>query len=69
MVPYIGPTIAKLMVDATWDKFHSLTDYDEFTRDWMQAARRVLKPNGTFWVMGSYHNIFRVGKILQDLNF
>lgn len=56
-------------VDARWDKFHSLADYDEFTRAWMQAARRVLKPNGTFWVMGSYHNIFRVGKILQDLNF
>jgi modification methylase len=52
-----------------WDKFQDLAAYDAFTRDWLSAARRVLKPNGTLWVIGSYHNIFRVGSILQDLDF
>jgi modification methylase len=56
-------------VDESWDKFQSLAAYDEFTRGWLSAARRVLKPNGTLWVIGSYHNIFRVGAILQDLDF
>jgi modification methylase len=56
-------------VDDGWDQFASFADYDRFTRDWLNAARRVLKPNGAIWVIGSYHNIFRVGAILQDLGF
>jgi modification methylase len=52
-----------------WDKFDSFAAYDAFTRDWLAEARRVLKPNGSLWVIGSYHNIFRVGAILQDLGF
>ena len=52
-----------------WDSFASLKEYDNYTRRWMQAARRVLKEDGTIWVIGSYHNIFRVGYILQDLGF
>ena len=56
-------------VDAQWDKFASLDVYDAFTRDWLSAARRLLKDNGTIWVIGSYHNIFRVGATLQDLGF
>ncbi|MEX2408717.1 MAG: DNA methyltransferase, partial [Rhodovibrionaceae bacterium] len=54
-------------VDDAWDKFDSLAVYDAFTRDWMTAARDVLQPDGSLWVIGSYHNIFRVGAILQDL--
>ena len=53
-------------VDDHWDKFNSFAHYDAFTRDWLKAARRLLKPNGTLWVIGSYHNIFRVGAALQD---
>ncbi len=56
-------------VDDEWDKFSDFAAYDAFTRAWLMAARRVLKPNGTIWVIGSYHNIFRVGTILQDLRF
>lgn len=56
-------------VDDEWDQFASFEDYDAFTRAWLLACRRVLKPNGTIWVIGSYHNIFRVGSILQDMNF
>jgi len=56
-------------VDDHWDQFDSFAHYDRFTIDWMKAARRILKPNGAIWVIGSYHNIFRVGSILQDLNF
>jgi modification methylase len=56
-------------VDDDWDKFASFADYDKFTREWLKAARRVLKPAGTIWVIGSYHNIFRVGTIMQDLGF
>lgn len=56
-------------VDDDWDKFDSFAVYDQFTRDWMAAARRLLKPNGTIWVIGSYHNIFRVGCTLQNLGF
>ncbi|MFK8034385.1 MAG: site-specific DNA-methyltransferase [Hyphomicrobiales bacterium] len=56
-------------VDDEWDQFSSFAAYDAFTRAWLLAARRVLKPNGTIWVIGSYHNIFRVGAIMQDLNF
>ncbi|SON54674.1 Modification methylase DpnIIB [Hartmannibacter diazotrophicus] len=56
-------------VDDDWDKFDSFEAYDAFTRAWLIACRRVLKPNGTIWVIGSYHNIFRVGTILQDLGY
>ena len=52
-----------------WDRFDSFAAYDRFTRDWLTEARRVLKPDGALWVIGSYHNIFRVGAILQDLGF
>jgi modification methylase len=56
-------------VDDEWDKFSSFAAYDDFTRAWLVACRRVMKPNATLWVIGSYHNIFRVGAILQDLGF
>jgi len=56
-------------VEDAWDRFADFAAYDRFTRDWLQAARRVLKPNGTLWVIGSYHNIYRVGVALQDLGF
>jgi modification methylase len=56
-------------VDDDWDKFSSFAAYDDFTRAWLLACRRVLKPAGTLWVIGSYHNIFRVGATLQDLGF
>jgi modification methylase len=56
-------------VDDDWDKFSSFADYDAFTRAWLLQCRRVMKPNATLWVIGSYHNIFRVGAILQDLGF
>ncbi|MEX1180960.1 MAG: site-specific DNA-methyltransferase [Cucumibacter sp.] len=56
-------------VNEAWDKFASFADYDRFTRDWLAAARRVLKPDGAIWVIGSYHNIFRVGAALQDLGY
>ncbi len=52
-----------------WDQFDSFHAYDTFTREWLTEARRVLKPDGGLWVIGSYHNIFRVGAILQDLGF
>jgi modification methylase len=56
-------------VDDDWDKFSSFAAYDDFTRAWLLSCRRVMKPNATLWVIGSYHNIFRVGSILQDLGF
>src|SRR5918994_5967034 len=56
-------------VDDDWDKFASFADYDAFTRAWLLAVRRVMKKNATLWVIGSYHNIFRVGATLQDLDF
>ena len=56
-------------VDDAWDKFDSLATYDEFTRDWLAQARRILKDDGTTWVIGSYHNIYRVGALLQDAGF
>ena len=55
--------------DDAWDQFDSFAAYDAFTRAWLLACRRVLKPTGTLWVIGSYHNIFRVGTSLQDLGF
>jgi len=56
-------------VDDDWDKFADFAEYDAFTRGWLAAARRLMKPNATIVVIGSYHNIFRVGAILQDLGF
>ena len=56
-------------VDDDWDRFDSFATYDTFTRRWLAAARRLLKPSGTLWVIGSYHNIFRVGTSLQDLGY
>jgi modification methylase len=56
-------------VDDDWDKFASFGDYDRFTREWLAEARRVLKPEATIFVIGSYHNIFRVGALMQDLGF
>ncbi len=56
-------------VDDDWDKFSSFAAYDDFTRAWLIACRRVMKPSATLWVIGSYHNIFRVGTLLQDLGF
>jgi len=56
-------------VDNEWDKFDSLAVYDQFTRDWLSAARRILKDDGAIWVIGSYHNVFRLGVALQDMGF
>ena len=56
-------------VHQDWDRFSSFTTYDNFTRAWLKACRRVLKKDGALWVIGSYHNIFRVGAALQDLDF
>src|SRR5882724_9178758 len=56
-------------VDDDWDQFASFAAYDAFTRAWLTACKRVLKPSGTLWVIGSYHNIFRVGTVLQDLGY
>jgi modification methylase len=56
-------------VDDDWDKFETFEAYDQFTRAWLGEARRILKPNGTLWVIGSYHNIYRVGAALQDAGY
>lgn len=56
-------------VNDEWDRFEDLQAYDEFTVAWLKAAKRVLKDDGTLWVIGSYHNIFRVGNILQNLGY
>jgi len=56
-------------VDDAWDQFASFETYDRFTRDWLAAAQRLLKPNGAIWVIGSYHNIFRVGAAMQNAGF
>jgi modification methylase len=56
-------------VDDEWDQFSSFAAYDKFTREWLKAARRLLKPNGAIWVIGSYHNIFRMGAELQNQGF
>jgi len=61
-------TAARAVRDA-WDTFDSPAAYDDFTRQWMAECRRILKPDGAMWVIGSYHNIFRVGAILQDMGF
>ena len=56
-------------VDDAWDRFDSFADYDRFTRDWLMSARRAMKRDATIFVIGSYHNIFRVGAVMQDLGF
>lgn len=56
-------------VDDSWDQFSSFAAYDRFTKDWLAAAKRLLKPNGAIWVIGSYHNIFRVGSQLQNQGY
>jgi modification methylase len=56
-------------VDDAWDHFDSFAAYDAFTKAWLAEARRILKPDGSLWVIGSYHNIFRVGASLQDLGY
>ncbi|MCB0188848.1 MAG: site-specific DNA-methyltransferase, partial [Caldilineaceae bacterium] len=64
------PNMTKVdAVDDRWDQFEDFAAYDQFTRAWLQACRRVLKDDGTLWVIGSYHNIFRVGAILMDLGY
>jgi DNA modification methylase len=64
------PNMTKVdAVDDEWDQFASFPIYDEFTRNWLTACKRILKPTGTIWVIGSYHNIFRVGTIMQDLGY
>lgn len=64
------PNLSKVAaVDDSWDKFSSFAAYDTFTRAWLSACRRVMKDSATIWVIGSYHNIFRVGAIMQDLGF
>jgi modification methylase len=56
-------------VDDDWDQFESFAAYDRFTREWLAECRRVLKPEGAIWVIGSYHNVFRLGAAIQDLGF
>jgi DNA modification methylase len=64
------PNLSKVdAVNNNWDKFSSFAEYDVFTRAWLSACQRVLKETGTIWVIGSYHNIYRVGAIMQDLGF
>ena len=56
-------------VEEAWDRFDGFAEYDRFTRAWLGACRRLLKPAGALWVIGSYHNIFRIGALVQDLGF
>ena len=64
------PNMTKVdAVDDGWDQFSDFKQYDTFTREWLSACNRVLKDTGTIWVIGSYHNIYRVGSIMQDLGF
>jgi site-specific DNA-methyltransferase (adenine-specific) len=64
------PNITKVNgVDESWDKFSGFEAYDQFTENWLSGCRSVLKDTGTIWVIGSYHNIFRVGRIMQDLGY
>ena len=56
-------------VNDDWDKFNNFQDYDIFTKKWLSEIKRILKPDGCLWVIGSYHNIYRIGYILQNLNF
>src|SRR3989338_7700582 len=68
-VLYRGNGTKIVSVKDEWDSFGSFEDYDSFSEAWIKECQRVLKPTGSFWVIGSYHNIFRIGKILQDLDF
>ncbi|MEN4043160.1 MAG: DNA methyltransferase [Anaerolineaceae bacterium] len=64
------PNMTKVdAVDDEWDRFSSFEAYDQFSRKWLVACRRVLKDTGTLWVIGSYHNIYRIGVIMQDLGY
>lgn len=64
------PNMTKVdAVDEAWDHFENLEQYDSFTREWLLACRRVLKDDGTIWAIGSYHNIYRVGSLMQDAGF
>ena len=64
------PNMTKVnAVNDGWDQFNGFAEYDAFTREWLSACQRVLKETGTIWVIGSYHNIYRVGSIMQDLGF
>jgi modification methylase len=64
------PNMTKVdAVNDGWDKFEGFAEYDAFTREWLSASQHVLKETGTLWVIGTYHNIFRVGAIMQDLGF
>src|SRR5690348_15618894 len=64
------PNMTKVdAVDDDWDRFGSFAEYDRFTAEWLRACCRVLKDTGTIWVIGSYHNIYRVGKIIMDLGY
>lgn len=64
------PNLTKVAaVNDGWDKFGDFKEYDEFTHQWLSAVQRVLKDTGTLWVIGSYHNIYRVGALMQDLGF
>ena len=56
-------------VNETWDQFKNFQEYDNFSKKWVEAARRILKNDGTIWVIGTYHNIFRIGKIIAFLGF
>ncbi|OQA38463.1 MAG: Modification methylase DpnIIB [Parcubacteria group bacterium ADurb.Bin316] len=56
-------------VDDEWDQFNGFEHYDEFSKAWLKETKRILKKNGTIWVIGSYHNIFRVGTIMQDMGY
>ncbi|MEO0730040.1 MAG: DNA methyltransferase, partial [Pseudomonadota bacterium] len=56
-------------VHQAWDQFASFAEYDAFSKAWLAEAQRLLKPNGAIWVIGSYHNIFRLGTTLQDLGY
>jgi DNA modification methylase len=68
--PLLRPDFSTVdAVDEPWDHFDDFVSYDQFTTNWLQACRRVLKDEGTLWVIGSYHNIYRVGTILQNLGF
>ena len=64
------PNMTKVdAVNDGWDKFKGFAEYDAFTREWLSASHRVLKETGTIWVIGTYHNIYRVGALMQDLGF
>jgi modification methylase len=64
------PNLTKVdRVDDEWDQFDDWNDYDNFNREWLTACRRILKDTGTIWVIGTYHNIYRIGSLMQDLGF